>query len=281
MKIVCYNKIMKFIIKLFLFLVMLIPQAAEAITFNVVVLPVDILNVCNNYYCFPEASEVLAQDIIQNFNKTNKVKSPDLYEIRAALAANDDLYDTTAAVVRKFDYNNNIDYAGLKKIAKSFDAKSVLLVSSVVVTNKNLIKRSIWEVLEISSAFDIEQSYTLESGAVLLDNVNDIVMWNGSYKRILGKNSGFIARNASQANSKLDALRMYFSDMVAQDITQNVILRFFPKTITPLERKQKTDKKEIYKDGSMLRFEKTLPKPKEESVPQVQDEDIGEMIFGI
>lgn len=272
---------MKFIIKLFLFLVVLIPQAAEAITFNVVVLPVDILNVCNNYYCFPEASEVLAQDIIQNFNKTNKVKSPDLYEIRAALAANDDLYDTTAAVVRKFDYNNNIDYAGLKKIAKSFDAKSVLLVSSVVVTNKNLIKRSIWEVLEISSAFDIEQSYTLESGAVLLDNVNDIVMWSGSYKRILGKNSGFIARNASQANSKLDALRMYFSDMVAQDITQNVILRFFPKTITPLERKQKTDKKEIYKDGSMLRFEKTLPKPKEESVPQVQDEDIGEMIFGI
>ena len=74
---------------------------------------------------------------------------------------------------------------------------------------------------------------------------------------------------------------MYFSDMVAQDITQNVILRFFPKTIPPLERKQKTDKKEIYKDGSMLRFEKTLPKPKEESVPQVQDEDIGEMIFGI
>ena len=61
-------------------------------------------------------------------------------------------------------------------IAKSFDAKSVLLVSSVVVTNKNLIKRSIWEVLEISSAFDIEQSYTLESGAVLLDNVNDIVI---------------------------------------------------------------------------------------------------------
>lgn len=272
---------MKSIIKLFLFLVMLIPQAVHAITFNVVVLPVDILNVCNNYYCFPEASEILAQDIIQNFNKTDKVKAPDLYEIRAALAADTDLYNTTAAVVRKYDYNNSIDYAGLKKIARNFDAKSVLIVSSVVVANKGLSKRSVWEVLEISSAFDIEQSYTLESGAVLIDDVNDIVMWSGNYKRILGEKSGFSARNASQANSKLDTLRMYFSDMIAQDITQNVILRFFPKTINPLDQKQKTDKKEIYKEGSMLQFEKTLPKSKSEEIPVTPNEEMGEMIFGI
>ena len=277
----CYNKIMKLILKLLLFLVMLIPQSAYAITFNVVVLPVDILNVCNNYYCFPEASEILAEDIIQNFNKTDKVKSPDLYQIRAALAADAELYNTTAAVVRKYDYNSRIDYAGLKQIARAFDAKSVLLVSSVVVSNNGLVKRSIWEVLEISSAFDIEQSYNLESGAVLLDNVNDVVMWSGNYKRILGEKSGFIARNASQANSKLDTLRMYFSDMIAKDIAQNVILRFFPKTINPLEQEQKTDKKEIYKDGSMLRFEKTLPKQKTEEVQEHPDDDIGEMIFGI
>lgn len=278
-----YNKIMKLLIKIFLFLVMMVlPQTAKAITFNVVVLPVDVLNVCTNYYCFPEASEILADDIIKYFNKDNKVKSPDLYTLRAGLSANMDLYNVTASIVRKYDYNNSIDYAGMKKLARSFDAKSVLLISSVVTSNKGLSKRSVWEVLEIASVFDIEQPFTLDTDAVLIDTVNDIVMWSGSYSRILGEKSKFTARNASQANSKLDTLRMYFEDMVAQDIVQNVVLRFFPKTINPLERAQKTDKNEIYKSGSMLQFEKKLPKPKSEEKQDVSPEDeLGEMIFGI
>lgn len=278
-----YNKIMKLLIKIFLFMVMMVlPQTAKAITFNVVVLPVDVLNVCTNYYCFPEASEILADDIIKYFNKDNKVKSPDLYTLRAGLSANMDLYNVTASIVRKYDYNNSIDYAGIKKLARSFDAKSVLLISSVVTSNKGLSKRSVWEVLEIASVFDIEQPFTLDTDAVLIDTVNDIVMWSGSYSRILGEKSKFTARNASQANSKLDTLRMYFEDMVAQDIVQNVVLRFFPKTINPLERAQKTDKNEIYKSGSMLQFEKKLPKPKSEEKQDVSPEDeLGEMIFGI
>lgn len=261
---------------------MVLPQTAKAITFNVVVLPVDVLNVCTNYYCFPEASEILADDIIKYFNKDNKVKSPDLYTLRAGLSANMDLYNVTASIVRKYDYNNSIDYAGMKKLARSFDAKSVLLISSVVTSNKGLSKRSVWEVLEIASVFDIEQTFTLDTDAVLIDTVNDIVMWSGSYSRILGEKSKFTARNASQANSKLDTLRMYFEDMVAQDIVQNVVLRFFPKTINPLERAQKTDKNEIYKSGSMLQFEKKLPKPKSEEKQDISPEDeLGEMIFGI
>lgn len=271
---------MKILIKLFLLLVMFIPLAANAITFNVVVLPVDILNVCNNYYCFPETSEILADDIIKSFNKTDKIKSLDLYAIRAQLAANQDLYDTTVNVVRKYDYNNSIDYVGLKKIAKSFDAKSVLLVSSVIISDNNLTKRSIWEVLEVSSAFDIEHSYKLKTDAVLLDTVNDIVMWSGSYDKKIGEKSKFIARNASQANSKLDNIRMYFEDIISQDISQNVMLRFFPKTISPLEQ-EKAEKKDLYKDGSLLQIEKNLPKTKKDTIRILPKDEMEDMIFGI
>ena len=38
---------------------------ANAVQFEVVVLPTDIFNVCDNYFCFPEASEIAADYIIK------------------------------------------------------------------------------------------------------------------------------------------------------------------------------------------------------------------------
>lgn len=258
---------------------MLIPSAANAITFNVVVLPVDLLNVCNNYYCFPEASEILANDVVKYFNKTSKIKSPDLYEMRSVISLNQDLFDATASVVRKYDYNNTIDYPAVKKVAAKFDSKSVMLISSVVTANKGLSRRSVWEILEVSSAFDIEHPYILETNAVLIDTVNDIVMWSGNYTKEIGTKSKFTARNSAQANSKLDNVRLYFNDILSVDIAQNAILRFFPKTIEPLDRKP-VDKSELYKDGSLLQFEKNMPKIKTDNAKEVSQEEMGEMIFG-
>ena len=64
-----------------LFVCLSINSAANAITYNVVVLPADILRVCENYYCYPEVSEIVANDLIKYFNASNKIKSPTLPEI--------------------------------------------------------------------------------------------------------------------------------------------------------------------------------------------------------
>lgn len=230
---------MKLLSKIIVLFCLLLGNCVGAEQFKVLVLPVDLFSVCENYYCFPEVSEVFAEDVISNFNKSGKIISPDLYEIRKKMAETTQLKSAAVSALNKYKTSNAIDFAALKMVSKSFGANSVLMISSLV------DKRSLWEVLEISSAFDIINSYTLETNVVLTDNVNDIVMWSGKYKRILADSeSRFWAKSSAQANSQLEKIRFYSRDIVSKNISQNVILRFFPKVLKSVTPKtpKKTDR---------------------------------------
>jgi len=165
-----------FIVFLFLF------SSVQAITFDVLTLPADMFNAKQNYYGFEEASEIFANDIIKNFNSSNgKVQSPSLHEVRLKLDKNPQLKQTAQTALDKYKNTNKIDYESFKKLGNNFSCKSVLLISSSVVTNKNSLKRGIWEVLKISTVFNTQYPYRLETSVVLLDVVNDIIMWSNSY----------------------------------------------------------------------------------------------------
>ena len=208
-------------------------NCVSAQSFRVVVLPVDLFNVCQNYYCFPEMSEIIAEDVIYNFNKQGKITSPSLYDVRKKASENTQLKSHTNSVLTRYKNTNTLDFTALRTIADAFDAKSVLLINSMVYQNSS--RRSVWEVLEVSSAFEALSTYTLETNAVLTDNVNNIVMWSGKYKRSLGDNeSRFWAVNSSLANSQLEKLRFYSRDIVSRNIFENVTLRFYPKVTKPV-----------------------------------------------
>ena len=67
---------------------------------------------------------------------------------------------------------------------------------------------------------------------------------------------------------------MYSQNIVAASAFQNMMLRFFPKSIRPLEREFNNN------SGGALRFERTLPdKPKEQLKPR--EDFYGDMIYGI
>ena len=50
-----------------LLILALLTSFAQAITFDVLVLPADIFNTKENYYGFEEVSEIVANDIIKDF----------------------------------------------------------------------------------------------------------------------------------------------------------------------------------------------------------------------
>ena len=79
---------MKFWAKLLVLFSLFIGTCANAEPFKVLVLPTDLFSVCENYYCFPESSNIFAADIIDNFNQSKKIVSPNLYEIRKKMAEN-------------------------------------------------------------------------------------------------------------------------------------------------------------------------------------------------
>ena len=87
----------KIVVLLFFFL----GNCVSAETFKVVVLPVDLFSVCENYYCFPEMSEIIADDVISNFNKQGKIISPMLYDVRKKVSENALLKSHTNTVLTK------------------------------------------------------------------------------------------------------------------------------------------------------------------------------------
>ena len=61
---------MRILVKLVIIFSLLI-SSVQAVTFDVLVLPADLLNTKENYYGFDEVSEIFASDIIHNFNSSN------------------------------------------------------------------------------------------------------------------------------------------------------------------------------------------------------------------
>ncbi len=239
-------------------------NCVHAQSFNVLVLPADLFSVCDNYYCFEEPSEIFANDIISEFNKSGKIISPELSAVRSKFSSDLSLKKVAETALNKYKSANTVDFISLKKISATFKVNSVLLISSSVANNN----RSIWEVLEVSSAFEAVSPYNLETRAVLTDNVNDVVMWGGKYTRTLGDNDGrFWAASSAQAVSQLDKIKFYSKDIISKTIVQNVILRFYPKTVKPII-KSNVDKK------GETEFR---PNPLSSTPKIIEDKDYGEI----
>lgn len=271
---------MKFLVKLLLFICLLLPLKAEAVTFGVLVLPADIVNLCNNYYCMDEVSNIVAADVIANFARTNQVIAPDLSVVRARIASNPQLAALTEDVLRKYNRANNLDMPAIKQISDAFGVKSVLLISSSGMTQKSNLRRGVWEILDLSNTFDIVYPFEMETNAVLIDTVNGLVMWSGNYKRKLGNNnSQFNAKSPSQAAARFEQIMMYSEAIAGRSIAQNVILRFFPKTTEPVVSPKAT---EDVSPGAMLKMNNSIPDfNRNKDIKNENESDFGEILYGL
>lgn len=224
------KKFVSFII--FITLVMLSVIKANAVQFDVVVLPADIFSVCENYFCFPEPSEIVADDVIKTLNTYKYISAYTLSDIRSRMNDDAQLKITTQSFLDQFNQNEKIDFPKLQIIAKEFGVKSIILISSYAVNDKSNTKRDLWEIMEISNAFKTTYPFTLTTRAILTDNVNNVVMWSGKYNKTVTNSDGlFSAENQTVAASQLEKIKLYSKNNISQTISQNIRLRFFPKEV--------------------------------------------------
>lgn len=276
-----YNMSMKLLVKFFIVFVSLvyINSGAFAKSFQLLILPVELVDVKQNYYAFDEVSEIIANDVISDFCKTNKINAYNLYDVREKLAVNSELKLSVSNALRKYKNSSTIDFPAFKKISKDFNCNSVLIISSYASTSYNNKKRSLWDILDISSAVPMYYPFELKTNAVLIDTVNDLIMWSGNYsKKVSNNEDSFFAASYSHAAERLENIRMYSKNILAKEISQNVVLRFFPKSIRPVDKKQ-----EESNSGGALRYERTIPvMPRPDKIqPSENSDNYGEMIFGI
>jgi len=221
---------------------------AQAVQFDVLVLPTEVFEVCQNYFCFPEPSEIAANYVINQLDKTKNINVIQLSEVRAKLENNPALKTETQSMLKTFEQSEKINYGTLKNLSNEFNVKSVIIISCYAITDRAETRRNLWEVLEISSAFKITYPFNLTTTAVLLDTVNSTVMWSGKFSKTVSDSNGyFLALNQAQATSHLEKIRQYFRNFVAPSISQNVHLRFFPREVRTftVKGKQQLDDTEM------------------------------------
>lgn len=265
---------MKLFISLLILFLMFFCRSYAA-EYNVLVLPAELLETKENYYGFDEVSEIIVNDIIRNFNSSNKkIESPDLYTVRTKLNSSSDIKKITQDALSKYKLSGKIDFDSLKKIGNYFSCKSVLLIYSGVVTNKCSSRRGVWEILEVSTNFKLTYPYGLQTSVILLDTVNDIIMWSNNYSTKLGSNNNlFTAKNYVEANEQLEKIKLYSANILSASITQNIMLRFFPKTIRPLS--SEIDET----SGGAIRYDSKIPQLPEKN--KLDEQFYGEMLYGL
>ena len=216
----------------FIFILVFAPIKAHAVQFDLLVLPTNLFSVCDNYFCFPEVSEIVAEDVIYNLKQCPNINTQALADVRAKLYSNSILKTKTENLLNKFEETDRIDFQALQEIAKEFNVKSILLISCYAINDKTTLRRNLWDVLEISSAFKISYPFELKTNAVLTDTVNNIVMWSGKYTKSVSDTFGYYsAANQTQAMSQLEKIKQYSSGSISQTISQNVFMRFFPRDV--------------------------------------------------
>ena len=253
---------MKILIRLILFFILI---TSSVFAFDVLVLPTDIIEIKENYYGFDNVSEIITNDINFEFrNSYGKISSPDLYKVKEKINQNKQVKDLTTKALFQYKNSNKIDYDTFKEIGKIFDCKFVLIVSSYATTNKNSVKRNVWELLDLTSNFDISYPYRLEIPMILLDTGNDLIMWSNNYSSRLGTNNNiFKAKNYAEANAQYEKIKTYSKIIVAPSASQNIILRFYPKSIKPVLKENNN-----MPSGGALRFERKLPEEPQQLKPK-------------
>ncbi len=224
------NFLFKVLFTLFVFAFSnLFVQAQEI---ELLILPSEIFNSAENFYGFESPSEIVASDVIKNLNNSKNIRALPLNKVKEKLSSNNDLKNLASEVLNDYEKKSSIDFAVLKRIAQEFRVKSVVLISSYSTSDKSINKRGLWEILEVASAFEFSYPFELKTNAVLIDSVNDVIMWSGKYSKLVTDSSGkFIAKNQTQAFSQLEKIKNYSENNISKSISQGIYLRFYPKEV--------------------------------------------------
>lgn len=263
-----------------IFILVFAPLKAHAVQFDLLVLPTNLFSVCDNYFCFPEVSEIVAEDVIYNLKQYPNINTQTLADVRAKLYSNSVLKTKTENILNKFEETDRIDFQSLQEIAKEFNVKSILLISCYAVNDKTTLRRNLWDVLEISSAFKISYPFELKTNAVLTDMVNNIVMWSGKYTKSVSDTFGYYsAANQTQAMSQLEKIKQYSLGSISQTISQNVFMRFFPRevrtfTVKKTEQEMETEPKKFIPNALEHLSNPRMQKEYDSHLPEYSDDFI-------
>ena len=223
-----YNLVVRDLFKLFIVGVALlfIPFASAAEKKTVLILPDNIVTdtAAVDSYIYNQTAEFFSNEIITLLNKTDYIKSPTVSNERDLLKSSPAYIIPARDLTNKFRTTYNIDYKKLTKIAKINNSRYVLLLTSAIDAENYVLRRTLWDFLNIPGASVIDPAYKICTYAVLVDTNNNAVLWSNTfYKTISVVEGRILTRGPSPQTEQLQKIRDY-SRMLCPEIAENVQL---------------------------------------------------------
>lgn len=222
---------MKRLFKLFavLFFVFFITQPSRAEEYKVLVLPDNIQFDSTNYLVYPDSSIIFASDTINEIKKNGKIQTVSMTEIRDTLRKNTKLSILTKKALKEFKYNYNIPFVDFKSIAHCFSTNKVLVITSQTDVQNYILRRTIWDFLNIPGATVIDPAYKLSTYAALIDVDKEEVLWQSTYyKTISSRENRMIAQNFAPATEQLEKIKSYSSYSLCPQVALMVQTKILP-----------------------------------------------------
>ena len=191
---------------------------------TVLVLPDNIVtdSLAIDSFIYDKTAEFFSNEIINLLNKTDYIISPTVSDERSLLKSNPSYMIPARDLTNKFKASYNIDYPQLKKVANVNKQQYVLLLTSTIDAENYVLRRTLWDFLNIAGATVIDPAYKISTYAVLVDTKSNAVLWSNTfYKTISVVESRILTKGASPQTEQLQKIRDY-SRMVCPEIAQNV-----------------------------------------------------------
>jgi len=220
------------LIKLFIVGVVMafVPSFSCAEQYKVVILPDNIVtdDVAIDSYIYNHTAEFFADGVINILNQTDMIKCPTVADERKLLKSDSSMVVPARNLTNKFKTTYNIDYPLLKKVANKNSSKYVLMLTSSIDAQNYVLRRTVWDFLNIAGATVIDPAYKISTYAALVDTSKNTVVWSDTYyKTISVVESRIIPQGPSPQTEQLQKIRDY-SRMLCPEIAEHVQLGVLP-----------------------------------------------------
>lgn len=208
--------------------------------YKVLVIPDNIVteNVALDSYIYNASAEFFADEVVSILNSTDYINAPTVSETRNFLKKDPSGLLTAKSLTSRFRTSYNVDYVALKSIANKTNSRYVLLMTSYVDAENYVLRRTVWDFLNIPGASVIDPAYKVSTYAVLVDTSNNQKLWSDTYyKTISVCENRIITRGPSPQTEQLSKIKDY-SRYVCPQIAQNVQKNVLPEDVYAKESKQ-------------------------------------------
>ena len=208
--------------------------------YNVLIMPDNIVteNAALDSYIYDASAEFFADKIVTILNGTDYIKSTPVSQTRNAVKKDARAVIAAKNLTDRFRTSYIVDYSLLKKAVAPTGARYVLLLTSAIDAQNYIMRRTVWDFLNIPGATVVDPAYKISTYAVLVDTNNNKELWSDTYyKTISSCENRIITRGPSPQTVQLEKIKdysEYLCPQIAQKIQQNVL----PPSVYARESKQ-------------------------------------------